>query len=281
MSDIDVTVSESDTISVTIEDAQPISVTLEGGGGTGGTSDHGELTGLSDDDHTQYILEDGTRDFGAKVSYSSHPTFTTDTEIVDKKYVDDNSISDLTGFTTDDLTEGTTNTYGKTQILRYKNQMSAEFDTSGPIVDEILDSVTLPTLSAGDIVIIEVQNGEKYEGTGTEDLEEWYLEVDSGTLGSEKSLSSSALHIFFLQTSEDPFGSGELNITTGYDYYSLSTPGLYYDTRYEADINTDVDISDLSGETLALKISGSCAISGTTKYMLSWRVKIIKFGDSA
>lgn len=30
-------------------------------GGTGGTSDHGGLTGLLDDDHTQYALADGTR----------------------------------------------------------------------------------------------------------------------------------------------------------------------------------------------------------------------------
>lgn len=32
-----------------------------GGGGSGGTSDHGELEGLADDDHTQYALADGTR----------------------------------------------------------------------------------------------------------------------------------------------------------------------------------------------------------------------------
>jgi hypothetical protein len=52
-------------------------------------TDHGGLGGLGDDDHTIYTKADGTRDFSAKVSYSAHPTFTTDTEIVDKKYVDD------------------------------------------------------------------------------------------------------------------------------------------------------------------------------------------------
>jgi hypothetical protein len=31
------------------------------GGGGGGASDHGALTGLTDDDHTQYLLADGTR----------------------------------------------------------------------------------------------------------------------------------------------------------------------------------------------------------------------------
>jgi len=56
---------------------------------TGGVSDHGALTGLTDDDHTQYGLADGTRAYTGKVSYSSHPSFVADTEIVDKKYVDD------------------------------------------------------------------------------------------------------------------------------------------------------------------------------------------------
>lgn len=51
--------------------------------------DHGSIGGLGDDDHTQYSLADGSRDYTAKVSYSSHPTFSADTELVDKKYVDD------------------------------------------------------------------------------------------------------------------------------------------------------------------------------------------------
>jgi len=51
--------------------------------------DHGGLSGLADDDHTQYSLASGTRAFTGKVSYNSHPSFTTDTELIDKKYVDD------------------------------------------------------------------------------------------------------------------------------------------------------------------------------------------------
>ena len=51
--------------------------------------DHGGLLGLGDDDHTIYTKADGTRDFSGIVKYSSHPTFTTPTQIVDKKYVDD------------------------------------------------------------------------------------------------------------------------------------------------------------------------------------------------
>lgn len=51
--------------------------------------DHGALLGLSDDDHTQYILVAGTRAFTGVQSYNSHPTFNNDLQIVDKKYVDD------------------------------------------------------------------------------------------------------------------------------------------------------------------------------------------------
>jgi hypothetical protein len=51
--------------------------------------DHGTLSGLGDDDHTQYSLVNGTRDYSAVVSYASHPTFNADTQLVDKKYVDD------------------------------------------------------------------------------------------------------------------------------------------------------------------------------------------------
>lgn len=54
-----------------------------------GTIDHGSLSGLGDDDHTQYSLADGSRDYSAVVSYASHPSFSNDLELVDKKYVDD------------------------------------------------------------------------------------------------------------------------------------------------------------------------------------------------
>jgi len=50
---------------------------------------HGSLSGLGADDHTIYTKADGTRDFTGKVKYNSHPAFSVDTELVDKKYVDD------------------------------------------------------------------------------------------------------------------------------------------------------------------------------------------------
>jgi len=50
--------------------------------------DHGSIAGLGDDDHTIYSLVDGSRDYSAVVSYDSAKTFTSDAEIVDKRYVD-------------------------------------------------------------------------------------------------------------------------------------------------------------------------------------------------
>ena len=68
----------------------------------GGVSDHGALTGLSDDDHTQYILVDGTRAFTGTVSGIT-PTLSA--HLSTKGYVDGAIISDhgaLTGLADDD-----------------------------------------------------------------------------------------------------------------------------------------------------------------------------------
>ena len=52
----------------------------------GGVTDHGSLTGLTDDDHTQYILVTGTRGFTGTVS---GVTPTEDYHLTTKQYVDD------------------------------------------------------------------------------------------------------------------------------------------------------------------------------------------------
>jgi len=57
--------------------------------GGGYYTDHGSLTGLGDDDHLHYVLVNGSRAFTNVANYNSHKTFTADTNLVDKKYVDD------------------------------------------------------------------------------------------------------------------------------------------------------------------------------------------------
>lgn len=43
-----------------------------GGGGGGGVTDHGQLTGLGDDDHTQYLLANGTRSLTGDLNLGSN-----------------------------------------------------------------------------------------------------------------------------------------------------------------------------------------------------------------
>ena len=51
--------------------------------------DHGSLSGLGDDDHSIYILADGSRPFGGVATYQTIPTLNDDKQLVHKKYVDD------------------------------------------------------------------------------------------------------------------------------------------------------------------------------------------------
>ena len=50
---------------------------------------HGNLTGLNEDHHLQYLRTDGTRDVIGVIAYDTDKTFTTDQDIISKKYVDD------------------------------------------------------------------------------------------------------------------------------------------------------------------------------------------------
>ena len=81
------------------------------------TSDHGDLTGLGDDDHTQYILEDGTRGFTGTVS-GIYPT--QDKHLTTKEYVDtvSGSISGHSHYI-NDLDDVNANNPLQDQVLTY------------------------------------------------------------------------------------------------------------------------------------------------------------------
>ncbi|MFA5366450.1 MAG: hypothetical protein WC333_00805 [Dehalococcoidia bacterium] len=82
----------STTFGGEIYDIRPLPFSYQIGGqvgGGGGISNHGDLSGLLNDDHPQYLRTDGTRNLTGIQHYQSHPTFTTTTDLVDKKYVDD------------------------------------------------------------------------------------------------------------------------------------------------------------------------------------------------
>ena len=67
------TVQVEDILGNTVDyiDLRDSGIGSGGGGGGGGVTDHGALTGLSDDDHTQYLLADGSR-VAAFLSAASH-----------------------------------------------------------------------------------------------------------------------------------------------------------------------------------------------------------------
>lgn len=72
---------------------------LETSGGGGGVTDHGALTGLSDDDHPQYALADGTRGAFATAADLSSKVDTTDPRLSDARTptAHTHAIADTTG----------------------------------------------------------------------------------------------------------------------------------------------------------------------------------------
>jgi len=85
------TISGAGTVTVTYDDINGI-VTVSGAG-AGGSNSHGDLDDLDSDDHTQYILVDGTRGFTSTVS-GVDPTESY--HLTTKWYVDD-EIATLSG----------------------------------------------------------------------------------------------------------------------------------------------------------------------------------------
>ena len=87
-----VNVSEETDLSGNIYDIRPLPYQFREGGQQGGgtvITNHGNLTGLGNDDHLQYLKTDGSRNITGIQRYNSQPNFTTDLDIISKKYVDD------------------------------------------------------------------------------------------------------------------------------------------------------------------------------------------------
>jgi hypothetical protein len=112
------------------------------GGGIGGVTNHGALDGLGNDDHTQYILHNGTRNFSGPVKYSYQPTFNNDEQIITKKYVDElvkpftNNHGELNGLGNDDHTQylnqsrGDNRYYTKSEITTISGNIASKIITS-------------------------------------------------------------------------------------------------------------------------------------------------------
>ncbi len=125
-SDINLRTIEEGDINLRISDEGEISLRLETGG----------------QDLTPYSRIDGSRDFTSKVSYSIHPTFLEDTELVDKKYVDDSIV------TSDYIDEKAQDAVGN--ILTDTSEINLNYDDSTPQItaELIAGSINETKLSA-------------------------------------------------------------------------------------------------------------------------------------
>ena len=93
------------------------------------TTDHGELTGLLDDDHTQYVPTDGSRGFTSTVS---GVTPVQDNDLVTKDYVDSK---------TDDLTET-----GRTALVLDEDRKCVPFSSNFSDTNYVLSVILRNTV---------------------------------------------------------------------------------------------------------------------------------------
>lgn len=136
-------VQEGDTdLDGKIYDIRPLPFTkkeggqLGGGSGGGGVTDHGELLGLGDDDHLQYLLTNGNRDITGIIDYSTHPAFTNDNSLIDKKYADD--ADNLRVKYTDSVTSlSDVNSVGSGSIITTTERNNLHNHTNKIILDNI------------------------------------------------------------------------------------------------------------------------------------------------
>ena len=92
-------------------------------------------------DLSGYSLIDGTRAYTGKVSYSTHPTFSVDTELVDKKYVDD-SITIGGGYTNEQAQDAV----GEMFSGNTETGISITYDDTNSKVNAVVDFSGLSTI---------------------------------------------------------------------------------------------------------------------------------------
>ena len=195
-----------------IYDIRPLPFQDREGGQTGGgatITNHGDLSGLANDDHLQYLLTNGTRNITGIQRYNSHPTFTNDLDVIDKKYSDDTKLT-ITNF---DIFTGTTlptNYYNKTEIDTYT-------DTTAP--------ATYLNKTTGGIVTGDVNITQSLFVTGTTEsagviagTSIAVLSTSGKLINSEKSINSISNEVFDItssQTITDLFGVLYVDTTSG------------------------------------------------------------------
>lgn len=181
------------------------------------TTDHGELLGLGDDDHVQYSKADGSRQYTNIVSYDANKTFTTDTQIVDKKYVDDTVVTHhgaLTGLSDDDHTQylkadGSRNLIGK---QAYSSHPAFINDTE--LVDKkyVDDEISNLTTDHGELLGLVDDDHPQYHNDTRGDIR-YYTKTQSDNILATHHDPSSTDHDdrYYTETEVDNFVTGLSN----------------------------------------------------------------------
>ena len=120
---------------------QTVTRTIISGGGGGGVTNHGNLNGLSDDDHSQYVLVNGTRAFSGNWTNASHTI--ADLGTVTTADINGGNIDGMT-IATSDITVGTGKTLDVSAgtLTLGANQISGDSINNGTI-----DSITIDQLA--------------------------------------------------------------------------------------------------------------------------------------
>jgi len=258
-----------------IYDIRPLPFHDREGGQSGGGStvtNHGSLTGLGNDDHTQYIRTDGTRLLTGIQKYQSHPTFTTNTDLIDKKYVDDSLIPYLSSSTFNTFT-GTTlpnnylnltdfNSYsGSTNnnITSLSTSLSIEISTRGS-VDNSLSTSLSTEVSARSSVDSSLSSGLSTEVSARSSVDSSLSSSLSTRVSVDNSLSTS------LSTEISTRSSNDLSLST-----SISTE---ISTRSSVDNSLSASLSTRTSvdNSLSTSLSSEVSIRSSNDLSLSTNI---------
>ena len=236
-----------------IYDIRPLPYQYRIGGQAGSGTEvttHSELLGLENDDHPQYLRTNGTRDLTGIQSYQSHPTFTTDTALVDKKYVDDGleTKTDITTFNTFTGTTLPANYYDKTEINSYTGETDTrltniESDISyiSGVTDNKLNISTFDTYTGNtEITITNIENDINYI-SGVTNTKLNISTFDTYTGNTDTRLNGIENDITYISGVTNT----KLNETTFNTFTGTTLPNNYYNkteiNSYTAQTQTEIN----------------------------------------
>lgn len=241
---------------------------------------HGQLSGLGADDHLQYLRTDGTRALTGIQKYATQPTFTTDLDLISKKYVDDAdntklSISAFTGYT------GITAPATYLKITNFNSYSASTLtNINTRLLKTTFNTYTGTTLPATYQPLITFKNNSVVVNTGTTKFST--LNFTSGITVTNNGNSSEIKVIY----GSEVFTTGRTSTQTttsstfaDYLAHSFTLAGGTYKIEYACKINNNTANTNAGVQLL---VNGTSLESGTNNlYRIttaSHRIQFSSFG---